>query len=257
MVDNVDDLTWLMMRMSDDKGPRDGFLRRNRDDERFVGTVDRLTQAVYGEIGGILVVKSPKDIFTAWTIKVMYLDDGIDNPQVILHIGEVLTKFSVDSVVPHEVARVIGSEKPFSQIYPSDLAQRIDYENTQTRMEVCRFLGDRSLYTAGVYPMAVSKSRLPIENELGRTCYSRLSQCGQFGREMTRMFSELAERFGEYVEEVRKIRDGFILQPNRGIVEGKMLEALSNHRETNDERYIREAERYAKVLNHNLTPKGK
>lgn len=228
----------------------------NVADRAFTRRVDELISAFYDDIGEIMAVPS-HTLFDLFVIKVLYVDRSSTDAAVVDYLGGLLERylFTRDLFQRKDDGTV-------SLYYLSDLLQEmVQLRRFQNLFEAYRKYGDNSLFVTGIFPRALRSRR---RNRWGRrVAFVDRSYYVSTGKHFYRMAAEhelaedtqqrdilnkLASYFEVYLSALNEMSERYIMGFDMNLIADKMLDSINAYRDTGEERHLRNAGRYAAIL---------
>ncbi|MSP62032.1 MAG: hypothetical protein EXR72_17210 [Myxococcales bacterium] len=91
----------------------------------------------------------------------------------------------------------------------------------EERARALREIGDQSLYVSGFFAESLQRSLVDVGYyiNMGGTAYSQLARMNACGRQFGQVYSELAGKFGQFVEVLAEVSKGSAINTDRGVVQ--------------------------------------
>jgi hypothetical protein len=234
----------------------------NAVDRRFARAVDDLVAAVFDDVAHIKHIPT-RALFELFVIKVLYVGRRSRHADVIDYLGALL-----DSQLRSTTLYPPGPDGRPQRLYFSDVlddARRA--ERFDNRFDAYRRYADNALFVTGVFAPSVRRQRHASGMlRRGRTPVVDAAYYVTTGKAMYRMAAEerqgatvrhtlerLSDCFEIYVEALNEMSERYIMGFDMDIITTKMLDAWNRYRATHDAGDLRNARRYAAILNVNPT----
>ncbi len=231
----------------------------NVADRAFTRRVDELLSVFYDDIGEITTVPS-HTLFDLCVIKVLYVEHASTDASVVEYLGEFLERYLFT-----EDLFQINDEGSVSSLYLSDLLQEmVQLKRFQNLFEAYRKYADYSLFVTGVFPNALRGRR---RNRWGTNVqFVDRNYYVSTGKRFYRMAAEhelaedtqqadilakLSSYFEVYLNALNEMSERYIMGFDMNLIADKMLDSINDYRDTGEDRYLQNANRYAAILKVN------
>ena len=222
----------------------------------FARRVDDLISIFYDDIGEITTVPT-STLFDLFVIKVLYVERTSTDAAVVDYLGQLLDRYLYTADLFHR-----SESGSLSLFYLSDLLQEmVRLKHFQNLFEAYRKYGDSSLFMTGVFPRALRQSR---RGRWGRSVsFVDRTYYVSTGKRFYRMAAEhelaedthqretlakLAAHFELYLAALNEVSERYLMGFDMQLIADKMLDSINQYRQTGEERWLRDAGRYAAIL---------
>ena len=222
----------------------------------FVRRVDDLISLFYDDIGEITTVPT-STLFDLFVIKVLYVERASTDAAVVDYLGRLLDRYLYTADLFSQ-----SESGSLSLFYLSDLLEEMArVEDFKGLFEAYRKYGDSSLLVTGVFPMSLRHSRrgrwAASVSVVDRTYY--VSTGKRFYKmaaehdlaedtHQREILAKLSSYFEFYLEALNEVSERYLLGFDMQLIADKMLDSINQYRRTGEERWLRDAGRFAAIL---------
>ncbi len=222
----------------------------------FARRVDDLISLFYDDIGEITTVPT-STLFDLFVIKVLYVERASTDAAVVDYLGRLLDRYLYTADLFHK-----SESGSLSLFYLSDVLQEmVRLKQFKSLFEAYRKYGDSSLFVTGVFPQAVQRSRRGRWGQAvsfvdrtyyvstGKRCY-RMAADHELAEDTQQRetLAKLAKHFEVYLEALNEVSERYLMGFDMQLIADKMLDSINQYRRTGEERWLRDAGRFAAIL---------